>query len=65
MKKLKLFLALTLLVTLVAQREIDEQTLGVDQIVNSKSSNRKLMIDGHLYILRDGKIFTIHGAEVK
>ena len=38
---------------------------GIDQIVNSKSSNRKLIIDGVLYIEHDGKILDATGRLVK
>jgi len=38
---------------------------SIDEIVNRKSSNRKLIIGGHLYILHNGKMYTIHGAVVK
>ncbi len=38
---------------------------GIDEIVNRKSSNRKFVIGGHLYILRDGHTYTVTGAEVK
>ncbi len=40
-------------------------TMGIDEIVNRKSSNRKLIIDGQLYILRAGKTFNALGGEVK
>ena len=42
--------------------EINE---AIDEIVNRKSSNRKLLIDGHIYILREGRMYTIMGAEVR
>ena len=34
-------------------------------IVNRQSSNRKLIIDGRLFILRDGKTYTVQGQEGK
>ncbi len=40
-------------------------SMSLDEIVNRKSSNRKLIIGGHLYILRDGHTYTVTGAEVK
>ena len=36
-----------------------------EEIINRKSSNRKLLIDGILYIVRDGKMYDVHGARVK
>ena len=38
---------------------------AIDEIVNGKCLNGKYLIDGHLYILRDGKIYTPHGARVE
>ena len=38
---------------------------AIDEIVNRNSSNRKLIRDGQLLILRDGKTFTVTGQEVK
>lgn len=40
---------------------------GIEEVLNQKSeiTNHKLMIDGHLYILRDGHIFDAKGARVK
>ena len=38
---------------------------GNDEIVNRKSSNRKLIIDGQLFIIRDGKTYNATGAEVR
>ncbi len=40
-------------------------TTSIKEIGNGQSSNRKLMIDGQLYIFRDGKIYTVQGQEVK
>jgi len=37
----------------------------IDQIVNDKSSNRKFIQSGHLFILRNGKTYTVLGQEVK
>lgn len=40
----------------------------IDQIVNDKMrkyENEKIIIDGHLLILRNGRIYTIIGAELK
>jgi hypothetical protein len=42
--------------------------MSIDETVNdkmSKSENEKIIIGGHLYILRDGHIYTVTGAEVK
>ena len=42
------------------------EEIDASQIVNGKSSNRKLMIDGILYILRpDGKVYDMTGQEVR
>ena len=41
------------------------EEIDASQIVNGKSSNRKLLIDGTLYILRGDKTYTVQGAEVK
>jgi uncharacterized repeat protein (TIGR02543 family) len=38
---------------------------GVDQILNGKSSNRKLMIDGVLYLIHNGTIYNVQGAKVQ
>ena len=40
---------------------------GIEEVLNQKSeiTNHKLMIDGHLYILRNGHIFDAKGARVK
>lgn len=35
------------------------------EIVNRKSSNRKLLIDGILYIVKDGQVFDARGTKVK
>ncbi len=39
-------------------------TTDMDQIVNGKSSNRKLIIDGQLFILRDGKMYNALGQQL-
>ena len=41
------------------------EEINAADIVNRQSSNRKFMIDGQLYILRDGHIFNVQGARVK
>ena len=41
---------------------------AIDQITNDqmrKCENEKIIIDGQLYILRDGKVYTVTGQEVK
>ena len=38
---------------------------GIDRIVNGDSSNRKMMKDGQLIIIRDGKTFNALGTEVR
>ena len=38
---------------------------AIDEIVNRNSSNRKLIRDGQLLILRDGKVYTVTGQEVR
>ena len=50
--------------TVIALYEQNPPT-GIDQIVNRKSSNRKLIIDGVLYIEHDGKILDATGRLVK
>ena len=37
----------------------------LDQIGEGKGTNGKLFIDGRLFIIRDGKIYTLTGQEVK
>ena len=39
--------------------------VGIDQIVDRQSSNRKYMNGGVLYIVSDGKIFNAQGVEVR
>ena len=41
------------------------QAQAIDQIVNRQSSNRKLIIDGQLLILRGSKTYTMTGQELK
>ncbi len=50
--------------TITAQYKENPGT-GVDEIVNRKSSNRKLIIDGVLYIENNGKILDATGRLVK
>ena len=40
---------------------------GIEEVLNQKSNitNQKWMIDGNLFILRDGHIFNAQGARVK
>ena len=38
---------------------------AIDQVVNSKSSNRKFIKDGQLLIERDGKLYNATGTQVK
>ena len=57
-------------VYLEREGEPDPEIDGIEEIhaadiVNRQSSNRKFMIDGDLYILRDGHIFNAQGAIVK
>ena len=41
-------------------------TTGIESpMVNGKSSNRKLIKDGHLYIMREEELYTIHGQHIK
>lgn len=47
---------------LLAQREAEEQ--GIEDI-RIESAPRKIMMDGTLYIIRDGKVYTATGAVVK
>lgn len=38
---------------------------GIDQIFDRQSNGHKLIQDGQLYILRDGKIYNVMGIEIK
>ena len=38
---------------------------SIDQIVNGKCLNGKYLIDGHLYILYEGRMYDVRGARVK
>ena len=45
-----------------------EPTTGIESIVESRESkveSRKILHDGNLYILRDGKIFNAQGAQIR
>ena len=44
-----------------------EADTGIEEILNQKSNikNQKLMIDSHLFILRNGHLFNAQGARVK
>ena len=42
-----------------------EQPQAIEQIEMGNPKNAKLLIEGHLYILRDGKIYTATGAEIR
>ena len=37
---------------------------GIEEVLNDTSSNRKVMVDGVIYIIRDGKIFSVLGQKV-
>ena len=51
-------------VRLVKDAEVDPQ--GIEDIVaTEKDKTRKVLIDGVLYIIRDGRIYNVQGAEVK
>lgn len=52
-------------INLVNQRQKDEATGLEPPIVNGKCPNGKLIRDGRLYILRDGKMYNAQGVEVK
>lgn len=44
----------------------EEETVGVENVVTAQSGiAQKVVIDGRIYILREGKKYTITGAEVK
>ena len=45
----------------------EPDTEGIEEVLNQKSTikNQKWMIDGQLFILRDGKIFNAQGARVR
>lgn len=38
---------------------------GLEEVLTEKAESRKIMIDGMLYIVRDGKLFNLTGAQVK
>ena len=42
-----------------------DKTAALEQIANGKTANGKFIRNGQLYILRDGKTFTVTGQEVK
>jgi hypothetical protein len=44
---------------------IDDTPTGLDQIINRKSSNRKFIKDGQLFIIRDDKMYKVMGMEVQ
>ena len=44
---------------------IDDTPTGLDQIINRKSSNRKFIKDGQLFIIRDDKMYNVYGMEVQ
>ncbi len=44
---------------------IDDTPTGIDQIINRKSSNRKFIKDGQLFIIRDDKMYNVMGMEVQ
>ncbi|MCR5532488.1 MAG: hypothetical protein K6F10_01245 [Paludibacteraceae bacterium] len=41
------------------------EATGIEDIVNGQSSNRKFIVNGQLFIERDGKTFNAQGAQVK
>lgn len=44
----------------------DPSSLGIEEInIETGEGARKMLIDGHLYIIRDGKAYNIQGARVK
>ena len=42
-----------------------QQATGIDQIENGQSVNAKIMIDGVLYIIRDGKTYNAQGQKIQ
>ncbi|GEM_PF-4362045 len=42
-----------------------QQSTGIDQVVNGKCENAKIMLDGVLYIIRDGKTYNAQGMLIK
>jgi len=38
---------------------------SIDPIVNSKCENAKIMLGGHLYILRNGEVYDATGARIE
>ncbi len=49
----------------IVVRDASADKLEQTTIDQSQTSNRKLILDGHLYILRDGKTYTAQGQEVR
>ena len=43
----------------------DETSTGMDNVQSDNVQNAKILRNGQLFILRDGKMYTISGAEVK
>ena len=44
---------------------VTDSPTAIDEIVNGQSSNRKLIRDGQLLILRDGRTYTLTGQELR
>ena len=42
-----------------------QENEGIDDIINSNANNTKLIREGHVYILRGDKTYTLQGQEVK
>ena len=49
--------------TVTAVFKKEEQ--GLEEIMNQESGIRKVLINGEIYILRDDKVYTVHGQLVK
>ena len=45
--------------------EEEEQTDAVEAICSSTSTAQKVMIDGHIYIVRENRTYNISGMEIK
>ena len=43
----------------------EEKSQGIESVQNSDIRSQKILIDGQLYILRDGKVYTVQGQRVQ
>ena len=42
-----------------------EQATGIEEVQSQESGMRKVLVDGVIYIIRDGKVFNAQGAQLK